>query len=63
MAGFSEQYRAYRRWATNDRTPEDYEEFLRRKAVDAKVHELLNDNSLEEHQKWRQLETLYDEFD
>lgn len=44
MASFSEKYRAFKHWQTEDRTPEDYELHLKLVALWSKVEELLSED-------------------
>lgn len=44
MASFSEEYRAFKYWQTEDRTPEDYEFHLKLVALWNEVEELLSED-------------------
>ena len=57
MAGFSEDYRAFKRWQTEDRTPEQYSDFLIRKAIYCKMDEMIwHDNMTVEEMREELLE-------
>ena len=64
MASFSEEYRAFKHWQTEDRTPEDYELHLKLVALWNEVERLLAENVREDEELiglWFQLQDFIEQ--
>ena len=60
MAGFSETYREYHRWKTQDRTPEQFEAHQKFQKLDDLLWDLQEDTILSDSEKWLKVKEFYE---